>query len=176
MTFIYTHSGKRFSLIDPQPEDVDVSDIAYHLSMICRFNGACSTFYSVAQHCVLAKKLAFDFQLDALFHDAGEAYYGDISSPLKAVLQDVVGVEFTNIFERIDQVIFDAFNISWPIDPRVNSVDNLLFTLEWNAIMLGSPSKTFKGATTPIDFTIMPWTHWEARAAFERECRELGIK
>lgn len=39
MTWTLTQSGIEFDLIDPKPEMVALSDIAYSLSRIRRFNG-----------------------------------------------------------------------------------------------------------------------------------------
>lgn len=79
-----TYTGKRFYPIDPKPEDVEIYDIAHSLSLLCRFNGHCRSFYSVAQHSVLvADKLPDELKLFGLLHDAHEAYTGDFISPLK---------------------------------------------------------------------------------------------
>jgi len=65
--WIQTHSGKRFDLLDPAPEMVDVGDIAHALGMICRFTGHCSRPYSVAEHCVWGSIVAeshADFEIE----------------------------------------------------------------------------------------------------------------
>lgn len=52
-TFLTTASGRQVDLLDPQPEDIDFSDIAEQLAKECRFNGATpGKFYSVAEHSV----------------------------------------------------------------------------------------------------------------------------
>ena len=47
---IHTYTGIEFYIIDPQEEDIDIHDIAHPLSLLCRANGHCRYFYSVAQH------------------------------------------------------------------------------------------------------------------------------
>lgn len=66
-----------------------VSDIAAALSKICRFTGHTSAFYSVAQHsCYVARLVKCKVYcpkaaLQALVHDASEAYLADIARPVK---------------------------------------------------------------------------------------------
>jgi len=77
-------------LVDPfnlKPEDIDIKDIAHHLSRICRWNGGVNGFYSVAEHSIkVAKAVAPEYQLWGLLHDAVETYIGDITRPVKSRL------------------------------------------------------------------------------------------
>jgi len=74
-----TFTGRQFYPLDPCPEDIDIHDIAHHLSLICRFNGACRVFYSVAQHCcIVSDALARPYKLRGLLHDGTETYFGDM--------------------------------------------------------------------------------------------------
>lgn len=43
--WIQTYTGRKFTPLSPQPEDVDIVDIAHALSLMCRFNGHCKEFY-----------------------------------------------------------------------------------------------------------------------------------
>jgi len=82
-----TFTGRKFWPQDPQVGDVDIRDIAHHLSLQCRFAGACRGMYSVAQHSVLVSRLCTPpNQLVGLLHDASEAYLQDIIRPLKRAL------------------------------------------------------------------------------------------
>jgi len=47
-----TATGRQFFPTAPAPESVDITDIAHHLSHVCRFAGATSEFYSVAEHSI----------------------------------------------------------------------------------------------------------------------------
>lgn len=97
--FIQTYSGKRFDLDDPQPEQVDFTDIAHALSLIVRFTGHVRFPYSVASHCQLVSRILEDAGHDkmtvyaGLLHDAAEAYVADVPSPLKKMLRDYTGIE-----------------------------------------------------------------------------------
>jgi 5'-deoxynucleotidase YfbR-like HD superfamily hydrolase len=112
---IETYSGKLISLLDPQPEDIDIKDIAISLARICRFNGHCNHFYSVATHSVYTACVVDEHLGDlmtiyaALLHDAGEAYYGDVTTPVKRLL----GPAWKELNERFDRVIADKFGIVW---------------------------------------------------------------
>jgi len=100
MYWLQTYTGKKIDLINPTREMVDIEDIAHALSMICRFNGHCRDFYSVAEHSVMVEVIGnqislssepiSDFQrLALLLHDAAEAYIGDFTTPLKRGLDSI---------------------------------------------------------------------------------------
>lgn len=91
-TFIETYTGKKYFFASPTPDSIDIKDIAHALSRICRFTGHVNSFYSVASHSLLVASLVPpEIKLQALLHDATEAYVGDVSSPLKQLLGDVYG-------------------------------------------------------------------------------------
>src|SRR5271157_4777165 len=54
--WLQTASGAPFDLAAQNEEQVSINDIAAHLSKICRFAGATTQFYSVAQHSVLVSQ------------------------------------------------------------------------------------------------------------------------
>lgn len=87
--YITTYTGKHFLPMHPDPEKIDIRDIAHALSMLCRGNGHVKIFYSVGQHCILcareaaAEKLSGRMILACLLHDAGECYLSDVPSPFK---------------------------------------------------------------------------------------------
>lgn len=94
--WIETVSGKHYYFQNPQPEQIDIFDIAVGLSNKCRFSGH-TQFFSVAEHSVtVAKRLPKKLQLYGLLHDAAEAYLGDIPSPIKAILPDYQHLEDVN--------------------------------------------------------------------------------
>lgn len=95
MTWMLTASGRAFDLGRPRAEDITVTDIAHHLALINRFNGATLRPYSVAEHSLFVAEIAerelglrdpFGV-LAALLHDAHEAYLGDIIQPVRAHVQ-----------------------------------------------------------------------------------------
>lgn len=85
-----TASGRQFWPGDPRIDDIDIEDIAHHLSLQCRFAGASKYHYSVAQHSVLVASICSSRnKLVGLLHDASEAYVQDIIRATKALLADV---------------------------------------------------------------------------------------
>lgn len=106
-TFIQTHSGARVSIIHPDPNDIKIEDIAWALAHLCRFGGHCKKFYSVAEHSLLvASYLHREVRVEALLHDAAEAYIVDIPSPLKQFLPDYKIIE-----ESFESVICNALGL-----------------------------------------------------------------
>ena len=54
--WIQTYTGKVFWPLDPEPDEIDIEDVAHALSLKCRFNGQCDHFFSVAAHSVMLFK------------------------------------------------------------------------------------------------------------------------
>jgi hypothetical protein len=89
--WIETHTGRKFFVLDPRPEDFNVEDLAHSLSNLCRFNGHTSKFYSVAQHSVIVSQIVepewgTEVAMWGLFHEVDEPYLGDIPTPVKFAL------------------------------------------------------------------------------------------
>lgn len=104
-TRIMLVGGTLFDLARPETSAVTLHDIAYALGRICRFGGHTSRFYSVAEHCVhVARLVPFDLGRAALMHDASEAFIGDVTRPLKAMLP-----EYKVIEARIEATLASRF-------------------------------------------------------------------
>ena len=100
-------------MIDPlnaDPQDIDISDIAHALSLLCRANGHFPHFYSVAQHsvnCMLeakARGYSDRVQLGCLLHDGSEAYLSDVTRPIKPHL-----VGYAEYEDQLQNQIFDKW-------------------------------------------------------------------
>lgn len=94
---IRTVTGKSVDLKNPSPDDICLDDIAIGLSRICRFGGQLHKHYSVAEHSVACAENAIreghtvEVVQQALFHDAAEAYLGDVVRPVKIAVKDFYG-------------------------------------------------------------------------------------
>lgn len=82
--WIQTYSGGKFWPLDPSPKEVNIVDIAWALSMQCRYTGHSSKFYSVGDHsCWVSDMVPDEYKFQALMHDAAEAYLIDVARPVK---------------------------------------------------------------------------------------------
>lgn len=118
-----TFTGVKFYPTDPILDDIRIEDIAHALSQQCRFAGHCNRFYSVAQHSLLVATYASeDIKLEALLHDAAEAYCQDLIRPIKHE-PELVG--YREICERLDRAIQDRFNLrDFNRIPEIKILDN----------------------------------------------------
>lgn len=127
MTWITTHSGRQVELCDPQPDQICIEDIAHALSLLCRFTGHVSTFYSVPQHSVLVSRACPPhLRLQGLLHDAQECYVGDWSTPLKASLSECALADFRRMETRLIAAIGEALGVDLHHDPTVKHFDRAL--------------------------------------------------
>lgn len=137
--FITTYTGQSFYVTNPNPDDVQIEDIAHALSQFTRFTGHTRyKFYSVGEHSVLCSVVA-DFlglsprlQLIALLHDASEAYCGDVNRPLKQELP-----QYKNAEDKIMNAIWRKYNL-FPTDEEyhtIKKIDNTLLVAEMKQLM-----------------------------------------
>lgn len=170
--WIQTYTGS-FTFDDDSISCIHLNDIARSLSHICRFTGHCESFYSVAQHSVHCSEIVPpEFALEALMHDAAEAYIGDISRPLKELFKRETGclvrVE-ANIMRRIARKFdldMDRAHVA------VKRADNVMLATEKRDLF--STELPWKGMLSPLPWHIEPWTSDEAFVAFMERFRELG--
>ncbi len=132
--YIQTVSGRRFNPLDPDPEQIDIGDIALALSHQCRFGGHCRVFYSVAQHSCLVADLVQERGGDtttalwALLHDASEAYLVDLPHPLKH--RSELGRLYAEYEDGLQDSILERFGLPAEPPPGVKDVDRALLATE----------------------------------------------
>lgn len=173
MKWILTHTGKHLDLLDPQPDQIDLADIAHGLSHECRFSGQCRTFYSVAQHSVLVSRIVHaDIAFEALLHDATEAYLKDVPSPLKAMLQNYINLE-----ARLNHVIRRRFELPAHIHPDIQKADVVALITEARDLM---PEEANAWASVygvvPIAERILPLNPADAKALFNERALQLLLE
>jgi hypothetical protein len=180
-----TFSGTHFNILKPDPKMISMFDISHHLSLICRFNGACRWFYSVAQHSIyvadLVKQNGADIvtELGGLLHDAAEAYTGDIIRPIK----HAEGVDkLIHIGDVIQEVINKKYGIESANWELVRQADNTLVVTEADQL-LPSQGRGWQNLPAPLNPGIVT-IHWEYEgivqaqfhARYYKLSRMLGIK
>lgn len=139
--YIETYTGKTFYPLDPRPEEIDIVDIAHHLSQICRFNGASKFFFSVAQHSINVYKYvkaqggSIEQQFDALMHDASEAYLCDLPKPIKRFMSDYKVYE-----DIVQEVIYQKYGLNSNYFETTKKADTDMLSYEAKILM---PCKTW---------------------------------
>jgi 5'-deoxynucleotidase YfbR-like HD superfamily hydrolase len=107
-----TVSGIIVDLMNPDPDTLFIEDIAHGLAYNCRWNGHTKGFWSVAQHCCMMHDRApYNDRLTYLFHDAEEAYWGDMIKPLKNIIREI-HPEILDSMKLIRKAIYHKFSIS----------------------------------------------------------------
>ena len=145
-------------LDNPDPKFFDPQVIAHALSQICRFTGHTREFWSVAEHCLLVVKSVSllsdqetkdlgvnpkdykNLQLQALLHDASEAFLGDVSTPIKSMLP-----QYKIIEKEFEHRIYDRFKVvrTKESDAIVKAADLMCLKFEAETYLIP------EGATEP---------------------------
>jgi hypothetical protein len=134
--WMQTITGRKFWPIDPCANDVDLYDIAWALSMMCRFNGHCTRFYSVAEHSVyVSLHVPQEYALWGLLHDASEAYIADIVKPAKPFIAGYAEAE-----NRIMRAVCERFGMALEMPAQVKTADCAILADEAAQIMGPKPS------------------------------------
>ena len=162
-SWVVTLSGNRFSILKPEPDAVMIEDIACALARQARFNGHTRFFYSVGQHSCVGAEVSptKEIALHMLFHDATEAYIGDLVSPVKALLPD-----FEIIESRIHWAISKRFNLEYPLPKVVKQIDRRLLATEVRDLITKDLKSWGISEDEPFDFPIIPWPPEVTEARF----------
>jgi len=189
-----TISGRRINPLNVRPEDVDEKDIAHHLALINRFNGATERPISVAQHVVYVSRLleGTGFEWIGLHHDDAEAYVGDVTKWLK---QSEAMRAFREADDRAQRACYEHFRIpralydDYPglMPPPVYSADKLMVRFEglqgfgrkiweaWsNEVVVGYPMVT--AAERERIGAWRPWPWRVARDGYLDQLRALRLR
>lgn len=172
--WIQTYLGKKFDLLDPQPDMVDILDIAHALSRVCRFTGHVPAHYSVAQHSVLAARLVKDPQkwaMHALLHDAQEAYVGDMSRPLKMALRSFSGAKNTSPYDEIEARVERAVRAKFGLGEKSEDEKRAVTEVDMRLVMtekdlLGKAPQDWEVDAQPFPLVLRPQTALVAERDF----------
>jgi hypothetical protein len=179
--WIETYSGVQFHFGDPALDEINIVDIAHALSLLCRYNGHCTRFYSVAEHSVLMTRHFIQSQgslpkahwrrkaLTVLLHDAAEAYIGDLPRPIKHKMDAFKAVE-----SILDQRVAQRFGTIWPLPSYVKERDSRILCDEREQAMPPSDNEWGTDSLIPLGVTLEFWAPVEAEAHFLHQFFELA--
>jgi hypothetical protein len=132
---IYTFTGRKLNPLRLEPGDVVIEDVAHALALCNRFAGHTREPISVAQHSVYAAEIvkghryrdAGRTQLQALLHDAAEAYLGDVTKWLKGSPEMAY---YRACEEAVQAAVYRAFGRATEDAEPVRAADRLLVRYE----------------------------------------------
>lgn len=131
-----TYTKRIFNLLEPKPDMIDIVDITKGLAYKPHFSGFSPKFFSIAEHSLLVEELAASYnqldykaRLEALLHDASEAYTGDMIKPLKNLLPNFVIIE-----KNIQKAIYQKYGIK---PNSVNAINTKKFDIRAQDIEAG---------------------------------------
>jgi hypothetical protein len=120
-------SGRRLDLLDPSPDDIEITDIAHGLARVARWNGQTvgDNAFSVAEHALIVEAIVSDRMpersdadaLAALLHDAPEYVIGDLISPFKTA----IGLDYKAFELRILAAIHQRFGLPATLQPHMTA-------------------------------------------------------
>ena len=120
-------SGRRLDLLDPDPADIAIEDIAHGLARVARWNGQTTGAYafSVAQHVLVVEEISADrnpdwqagWRLAALLHDAPEYVVGDLISPFKTA----IGFDYKAFENRLLEAVHRRFGLPPQLPEHVSA-------------------------------------------------------
>lgn len=172
--WVQTYQGKHWDLLTPDPMILELDDISYPLSKLCRFTCHCRGLYSVAQHSVLVCRRVEEFDdnpqllMAALFHDAHEVFCGDVSSPVKKALQQLGGDKAWNKLEMTQQrAVAKWLDIDPALftSPLIKQADvEMLVTEKRDLFLHDLPEWNIN--VEPLDQQIIPWSRQYTESTF----------
>jgi len=152
--YIQTYTGRFIDLTEPKSSDIDPVDLAVALSREGRFGNHTSQPYSVLQHSLLVHQLVeshtahfhalskASVELQALMHDAAEAYLKDIPRPIKNAMRLEEGPHpsaYDRLETRFYRAIMDRFRLPINLHVLVKTADTHALEIERRQLMPFNP-------------------------------------
>lgn len=125
-TFIVTGQGHKVNFLDLTPEVIDPLDVAWSLAGKGRFNDHLSRRYTVAEHSMYCAAHTKGNPLEALLHDATEAYCNDVPAPLKRLCPSYAKIE-QEVWEK---AIAPRFGLSPQLSAETKHMDLIALYVE----------------------------------------------
>jgi 5'-deoxynucleotidase YfbR-like HD superfamily hydrolase len=152
-------SGRRLDLLDPDPADIAIEDIAHGLARVARWNGQTQgpNAFSVAQHSLVVEEIAGGrdaewparWRLAALLHDAPEYVVGDLISPFK----NAIGLDYKQLERRLLAAIHIRFGLPpelpEPVHAEIKACDRIAAFYEATKLAGFGPEEALNFFGTP---------------------------
>lgn len=146
------NSGTYMNILEATEDMINIEDIAHSLSRQPRWGGHLSRPYSVAQHSIHCAELVDpEWKLQALLHDATEAYMVDLPSPIKSLFP-----LYKTLEDTLMGIIAKKFGVPYPFHPSVKAADKYMLEREWHEFMIKAP----------VIEELPVWTQDEAKRKF----------
>lgn len=171
-----TSTGGKIHIFDPQPGEIRLEDIVHACGYTCRYGGHCKTHYSVAQHSVHVADVVKDrggnatLQLQALLHDAAEAYIGDLPRPVKMWMS-----QFQDLDAYLTGKIMEVFGVPLQNDDlphEIHYVDRNICHDEGKVLLKSGPGAWWSNLES-FGLEIDPWGPSVAKHVMRRRIQEL---
>lgn len=167
-----TNSGRFVDIWDLKPGDIIVPDIAHALSNTCRWGGHIDHFYSVAEHSWRVLNYVLNYHPDAppmvlmqaLMHDAAEAYLVDVPRPIKYEL-----TQYRELEKQLETAMFPLLGIDYPFDPIVKEADDVILRYEWDHFITPAVTGTHWASATAKTAFLDAYHHLEMRILADNE-------
>lgn len=165
-----TRTGRAFYPQSPLPEDICIEDIAHALGNLCRFSGHTRRFYSVAEHSVhVSTQVPPEHALQALLHDATEAYLVDVPKPIKPLL-----IGYAELEAKVWAAVAAHFELPAEMHPTVHAADVAVLLAEKDQLLGPSPRQWYETDIQPARLGELPcYAPREAKYFFLRRFTEL---
>lgn len=172
---IILNSGGYFDFEHPERSSPTIEDVAWALAFEARWAGQCvqrstgmPVLYSVAQHCCHAAEQAPKYlKYNALMHELGEAFCGDLCGPPKQLCPDYKAME-----KRIEKALAERFfvpDLSTDVraQQELKAIDKRLMATERRDLTSweGEPWD-YIGDAQPFEEVIVPWSSEKAAEVF----------
>lgn len=151
-----------------------IEDIAHALAHECRFGGHVKEHYSVAQHCVLVSRhVPRRLRMEALLHDAAEAYLKDIPRPWK---KDPAMDGYRSTEKIFENAIAVRFGLTTWESPEVKEADLVVCAAEQRDLTKQPEHLRSSRAAQYRLPPVMAWPSDYARAAYLRRFADLYLE
>ncbi len=165
--YITTSSGIHFDPVHPDPELINIKDVAHALSHTCRGNGHVSQFFSVGQHCInccmeaAGRGYSKRVILACLLHDASESYMSDVPRPFKQYITSYLELE-----DQLLSVIYEKFlgsDLTEEEAELVKEVDDAMLWFDLKYLLNEEMAQPEPLVHIKIDYSFVPFKEVEEK-------------